>query len=650
MNRLRTTVALVLLAGALALAPPARAQEPRLPQRDLIVRVEYIARFLATQGWTWEQLERGALRDAVGDVVSLERIQEAVLLTDPVAWCEAHLVNKPEDGGGLWQLFDYQKPSMRFRGDVVHEDGAEVGKTREIVGLYLFDAINGVGGQLVGAMGDGALADIWSEIEFQLDKNPGLRAYLRKESQKPYRKHTWLNDNVGDFRPGGFDGRAFRGVHAGLAIRLDEAAKAESPDVFSEFFRAAKPNASARLYSVPDGRRGSPFYGLCERAVPYDSIARSAGRDVTSLAGAAGENADWRRRRFTKFHWPKTLMPAPYWSEQREAEAIERYGGRDSAGYVRNVLGGWGDPEYSVFPWATFAPCVRLVDEYVVAKLLWDKTARTVYVDVHRLSHGYQVRSGSDLEDDGASGPAPLHELYRGSFEAGNLVLEDVLRPWLEIAAPGAHLVAGGDVGQNEETELGMSELRGVHYRWRLRIQLRHFSYDDQAKLVRQLDEVYRPDHGWGLDAGGVGKALEDSIRGGDGGWNFDGRLSGFIFNTRVPAVDESGEQLVDPASGRPRTIQVKELATQLLEKAMQRGELVVPWDPDYIRDYPAHTCKRLPSQERTFRGTGDHVIDEKRVEMLRLHELQFGPTVAPELAFATPPGSRRDSASLGDF
>ena len=46
-------------------------------------------------------------------------------------------MNRPERGGGLWQYFDYQKPSLRYyAGDVVHQDGAEVGKTREIVTLY----------------------------------------------------------------------------------------------------------------------------------------------------------------------------------------------------------------------------------------------------------------------------------------------------------------------------------------------------------------------------------------------------------------------------------------------------------------------------------------------------------------------------------
>jgi hypothetical protein len=525
--------------------------------------------------------------------------------------------------------------------------------------------VNGVGGQLIGSMGDGPLADIWTEIEFQLDKNPDLRAYLRKEGQKPYRKQIWQNDNVGDFRPGGFDGRAFRGVHAGQEIDLDEAAKAEDQQVFSEFFRASKPTAGARLYSVPDGRRGSPFYGICERAVPFDALVRAAGAgaEVTSLASArrasaavagadAAASADWRRRRFVKFNWPKTLMPPPFWDAAREAEAIERYGGRDSAGYVRNVLGGWGDPESSVFPWAQFAPCVRFVDDYLVCKLLRDNAAATIYLDVHRLSPGYQIRAGSDLEDDGGSGPAPLVEVYRGSFPFGNVVLEDVLRRFLEPPAAAVHLVGGADVGQNEETEIGFSELRGVHKRWRFRLQLRHFSYDDQAILLRQLDDVFRPDHGWGLDAGGVGKGLEDSVRGGPGGWQFDGRLTGFIFNTRMPAVDEHGEQLVDPATGRPRTIVVKELATQLLEKDMQRGLLVVPWDPDYIRDFPAHTSKLLPSGERTFRRVFDHVVDEKRVETLRLFELEHGlaATSSPAPAFAVPPGSRRDSLAMESY
>jgi hypothetical protein len=362
---------------------------------ELLVPLEAIGSFLAEHGWTWPELERGALQMG-GETLTVEAIESYLLLTDPVLWCEAFLVNRPEDGGGTWRLFDYQKPSMRWRGDVVHEDGAEVGKTREIIGLLLWGSVCCEGGQLIAGFEDGNLDEIWDEVEWQLGANPWLRSQLKDTWQKPYRKQEWKNGNRNVFRPAGHDGRAFRGIHVAQRAFFDEVAKVENPVTLSEFFRALKPFAEGRLYSVPDGRRGSPFYQLCERAVPHEAAA--AARRPAPTAGD-GSAAVEKRRRFTRFNWPKTLMPAPFWSPQREQEAIERYGGRDSSGFVRNVLGGWGDPEDTVFPWAKFSPCVRYVDEYRVAKILWDHATGTIYVDAWELSPGYELRAGSDIVD-----------------------------------------------------------------------------------------------------------------------------------------------------------------------------------------------------------------------------------------------------------
>ena len=71
--------------------------------------------------WSWQALERGDLK--LGDeVLDIDRLQWWLINADPVLWVETNLVNRPEDGGGLWQLFPYQRPSLRFRGHVVHQE------------------------------------------------------------------------------------------------------------------------------------------------------------------------------------------------------------------------------------------------------------------------------------------------------------------------------------------------------------------------------------------------------------------------------------------------------------------------------------------------------------------------------------------------
>jgi hypothetical protein len=261
------------------------------------------------------------------------------------------------------------------------------------------------------------------------------------------------------------------------------------------------------------------------------------------------------------------------------------------------------------------------------------------------------VRGGeSGGEDD--NGPGPTTVVFKDSFAIGNFDLGNTLHRIFSPPLDNAHQVGGIDVGRSSDqpTEIGISNLRGLTKRWTARLQIKNFSYDQQAEAIRTLDRIFEPDHGWGLDAGGVGKAVEDGIRSASTGHHFEDRLTGFVFNAKTEARDENGEQLVDP-QGKPRRISYKELGTQLLERSMHRGELAVPWDPDYLRDFPSHTSRPLASGDRQFSGTNDHTIDEKRVEMLRLYELEHGSLASGVITYVPVPGSRRASSNfMSDF
>ena len=190
---------------------------------------ELIDALLRRNRWSWQALERGDLK--LGDEpLDINRLQWWLVNADPVLWVETNLVNKPEDGGGLWQLFPYQKPSLRHRGHTVHQDGAEVGKSREIVGLLLWGCLAvEKGSVLVGSALDGDLDEIWEEVEWQLTANPYLGDALRHRTTKPYRRITWRNGLRVLFRPAGHDGRAYRGIHVRGWLLHDEAAKVVNP-------------------------------------------------------------------------------------------------------------------------------------------------------------------------------------------------------------------------------------------------------------------------------------------------------------------------------------------------------------------------------------------------------------------------------------
>ncbi len=371
---------------------------------------ELIDALLRRNRWSWQSLERGALK--IDDqVLDVESLQWWLINADPVLWVETNLVNKPEDGGGLWQLFPYQKPSIRFRGHTVHQDGAEVGKSREIVGLLLWGCL-GVekGSVLVGSALDGDLDEIWEEVEWQLSANPFLRRSLRNSTTKPYRRLTWRNGLRVLFRPAGHDGRAYRGIHVKGFLLHDEAAKVVNPRSWAEFWRAAKPGCEIRIYSVPTGDRECTFQRIADGAFPAESIVfpdaprvlieqllrpSSGGipEDVRSLARDLGG------RVWVRFHWPKTIMPAPFWCEERRQEFIGFYGGPDEPGYVHNVLGLPGDPEYSLFPERLLRPALTWIPDYLTLSLRWD--SRAGHLDAHsrRLNPSYPWGDETDHSD-----------------------------------------------------------------------------------------------------------------------------------------------------------------------------------------------------------------------------------------------------------
>lgn len=87
--------------------------------------------WLAARNWAWQGIENGAYG------ITLEDALFVFVFEDPVRWCETYLIEP--DTGEPWKFFDYQRESLRaWRQDVIHQDGAEVGKTREIVCMVLW--------------------------------------------------------------------------------------------------------------------------------------------------------------------------------------------------------------------------------------------------------------------------------------------------------------------------------------------------------------------------------------------------------------------------------------------------------------------------------------------------------------------------------
>jgi hypothetical protein len=631
---------------------------------------DLIDALLRRNRWSWQALERGDLK--LGDqVLDVERLQWWLVNADPVLWVETHLVNKPEDGGGLWQLFAYQRPSLRFRGHVVHQDGAEVGKSREIVGLLFWGCLGAERGSvLVGSALDGDLDEIWEEVEWQLSVNPFLAGSLRARTTKPYRRLTWRNGLRVLFRPAGHDGRAYRGIHVRGWLLHDEAAKVVNPRSWSEFWRAAKPGCEIRIYSVPTGDRQCAFQRIADNALPAESIVPADTPELvlaqllrpaseTVPAGTRALARELGGRVWVRFHWPKTLMPAPFWSEDRRQEFIAFYGGPDEPGYVHNVLGLPGDPEYSLFPERLLKPALTWIPDYLSVSFRWDSRAGQVDGLSRRLNPSYpwgeesepQLPAGEDLDeaDGGADAPQPYLTVLQEQADVSGWDRWDADRRRQAVAdlagyfvrSVAGDLTAGVDVGSATVTEIVFQRRNGLADALVLRLHLTGWNWYAQRDFILALDAILQPAGGWGFDATGVGRVLVDLLAPALGD-----RLSGYVFNRSTPALDPAtGEAQPDPASGREVLISYKELGTQLLERRLHGRGLALPFDPE-VRHLLANHTYSQSGDTRRFSKLNDHLVDALRVAELRKLTADWAP-LAPPLLFATPAANPIDSLDI---
>ncbi len=571
----------------------------------LVVPREHFDATLADLDWTWHQVARGELPGAFR---SLDEFQLAIICEDPYLWCTAFL-REPEDPDHQdpYNFFDYQIESLRHLGSTIHKCGAEVGKTREIVAWTLWKMFTNPGGTgLIGAPQQTHLEEIIESLTDQFSWNPDLEKVLDRHKKHPHHAIYLHNGFKVDFRPSGHDGEAYRGVHVRTFAIKDEAAKDKNKKQWSEFWRAMKPTAVAKIYSVPDGDRSCEFFKLAQRAA-----GKQEGETVVSDKLLANLN-------FKLFQWPKTLMPPPYWSTDRRQFYVDQYGGEDSPEYQHNVMGEDGDPENTVFPWHQLKYCIKEIPEYRALKVLVNSADNEVLV------RGYRCRLGGAEAE-----PIPETEMlvdtsFRASTffdadEEGESEFTRQIKAFFETV-PGAKR-GGADLGfSGDPSELYVKNIIGKKERLVARLQMKHVTYDQQCQALDALDEVYGPQESliWGTDFGNAGSAVAHDLQGlaiyEDK--NYDDRLRGFMFESTTDNVAESGETIIDAKTGKPARITLKELATDLLTKKMQRQELEYPPDPDIVLYYTNHTV-RVGQRHRIYKKEDDHMIDADRTQIL---------------------------------
>jgi hypothetical protein len=470
----------------------------------------------------------------------------AETLASPVLWGQAYLRNRNGEPRSYWphQVEDL----LAEEPNIIHLDGRASGKSTDISTQILHFAFTTRGGLgLVAAPHQGHLDTLIEEIEFQLDANPDLYASIAltkygkpKIHRKPYFRLEFTNGSTIYFRPAGAYGDAFRSLHV-ERIWVDEGAWLTERS-WKALRQCLKADGRLRIYSTPNGLRDTTYYRL-------------------TLSP-----------QFRVFRWPSWLNPT--WSDEREAQLVEFYGGKETAGWQHEVAGEHGKPSYGAFNIEHLNLCRQEVLEYQKVEI-----------------------TGEELKDC-------------DSEDASTERLEMLMNL---MPQTGVYWV-GGDLGYtNDPTELVV--FREVEVAERpvlrmvLRVHMEHVAYPHVAQAIALLERMYTP-VGIGVDNGGNGMAVVQDLLTLDRfkPLGLDGRLKGFDFGGMTTLAVRDGKEV------KKRT---KELMTSLINGALQRRAIVLPIDDSEIEDQFTTQTYTLNGGNVVYSKGNDHIIDAVRCAML---------------------------------
>jgi hypothetical protein len=480
-----------------------------------------------------------------GMVVTEETVEECRFLLDPVSWGERMLVNR--DGSPRayrdYQVRDLRCPAAR----IVHLDGRSVGKTIDLSTLLLhFTFINKGKSVLVAAPYQGQLNLIAEEVEFQFNSNPLLRDnVVLKANGKPHiKRHPYFevlfrNGCAIYFRPAGDHGDVFRSLHVDLLL-VDEAAWL-STRAWNAVQQCLNAGGVMRVYSTPNGLRNTPYYRITQS------------------------------REYQVFRWPSWL--APDWSEERDRELTEFYGGKDTPGYRHEVAGEHGAPSYGAFPVKQVVRAVAEISDYRRVDL-----------------------TGEALED------CTDEREVRERIETLLGLTGGFGRCWM-----------GVDLGYTSDpTELLLFEEDEDNVMSLvLRVHAERVAYPALSEVIALLDRVYDP-VGIGLDRGGNGTAVEHELLSLDKfrDRHFSGRLVGYNFGgTIAVGEDEQGKVIKK---------RVKEEMTRVINKALHARKVRLPAEDPEVEDQLCTQTYVTGDRGIVYSKGNDHIVDAMRCAFMR--------------------------------
>ena len=480
----------------------------------------------------------------------------ALRLHDPISWGEHYLRNRDGAKRSYWP---HQVEDLRCEDrNIIHLDGRDTGKSVALCTDVLHFAFTTRGGQgLVAAPHQGHLDSLIEEIEFQIETNEELSASIAVNEhgqpeiiRKPYFRIEFTNGAGIYFRPAGPYGSSFRSLHV-ERVWVDEGAWF-SEKAWQAIRQCLKAKGILRIYSTPSGIRKSTYYRLTQ-------------------------SDKWK-----VFRWPSWLNPT--WDAEREADLLEFYGGRNTAGWQHEVAGEHGKPSFGAFNIENLNKSSVEIPEYVKVVITGDEL------------------SGCETEEE----------------------VFDRLEMLLNLVPQDGTFWIGGDLGYtNDPTEIVVFQETRDETRARarlvLRIHMEHVAYPHIAETIALLDRYYSP-AGIGVDRGGNGLSVVQELTTMD-------KYRELQLADRLHGYDFGGVTIIGYKNDQPLKKRTKEHMTNLINRSLQWSTLLLPAGDIEIEDQFTTQTYTMANGKVVYSKGNDHIVDAVRCAALvrdqqRLDEL----------------------------
>ena len=516
------------------------------------------------------------------------------ILTDPSGLDQAEFLwEDQEQKDNCWRAWDFQWPWWRcMDSNQIDQAARSVGKSLSIQArACAFPFVHPGQEMVITAPEANHLDAVTDNIETKLLGSRLTREMLVNSGGRGGVKHRPFHVN---FQNGSRimgripqrDGRGVKGIHP-VWLELDEAQDYPAKG-WIEIFATVKQGTVGSQWRAHGVTRGERDY----------------------FFQFTQDDSGWTVHRLTAMH-------RPTWTDTERQAEIKKYSSKDHPDYRRNILGLHGDATSPLFVLHRLMQCFERLPD--------DDDKRKVKTEVND-SYGLFKITHESLEDVGGDIELLL------DFPYSHKGVENI---W-----------AGMDVGFTTDpseilvfAEKVIKKGEDPILQLLTRIQMQRISAPKQVEAIMWLINFYNPQV-FALDSTGVGLPLyqfiQDGVRKNPALNKVLSTIRGYNFSEKIvvdldDAVDVD-EFLDDPVEKAGIKKNVKEQASDKLRELVDRKRLLMPWDPELIKEFQGESFvvakgsgMDMYGRRKVFSNDSLHALDAARMAILgwSQHEIE---------------------------